>query len=225
MPVSRTRRVVRHRLAAEPDELHEHDVQDAEEHQRPHQLPRVAEDGAEELQLEVRHRERARELEEAPCGRRRARSGRGFAAARGPLTAGVLTGGMLPADRRRTPADYRYGHVAGRRPDSGRRGCLEVVPPSARTDSHPQGARGASVPAPRVRALGGASRCLVLGRAGRVLRDRRPERIRQEHAAEVHGGHLRDRSGARSRSAGACRRSSSSAWASTPTSRRATTSS
>jgi hypothetical protein len=56
---------VRHRLPAQPDELHEDDVEDAEQHQRSHQLPRVAEDGAEELQLEVRDRERPRELQEA----------------------------------------------------------------------------------------------------------------------------------------------------------------
>ena len=74
------------------------------------------------------------------------------------------------------------------------------------------------------RAPRGAPGRLVLGAAGRVLRDRRPQRLRQEHAAQVPGRHLRDRRRARSTSTAACRRSSSSASASTPTSRRATTS-
>ena len=60
-------------------------------------------------------------------------------------------------------------------------------------------------------------------RAGRVLRHRRPQRLGQEHAAQVHGRDLQGRRGRRSASTAACRRSSSSASASTRTSPRATT--
>ena len=59
---------------------------------------------------------------------------------------------------------------------------------------------------------------------GRVLRHRRPQRLRQEHAAEVPRRHLPRRTPARCGCAGGWRRSSSSASASTPTSPRATTS-
>ena len=53
--------------------------------------------------------------------------------------------------------------------------------------------------------------------AGRVLRHRRPQRLGQEHAAEVPRRDLPARQRRRSTSTGGCRRSSSSASASTPT--------
>ena len=47
--------------AAEPHELGEHEVEDAEQQQRPHQLPEVAEHRAEELEPELEHGERPRQ--------------------------------------------------------------------------------------------------------------------------------------------------------------------
>src|SRR5262249_5837513 len=51
--------------AAEVEDLREDDVEDAEEHQRPDQLPQVAEDRAEEAQAEVGDRDRPGQLAQA----------------------------------------------------------------------------------------------------------------------------------------------------------------
>ena len=51
---------------ADLDELGEDDVEHAEEQQRAHQLPEVAERGAEEAQLELGHRQGGGEVHEAP---------------------------------------------------------------------------------------------------------------------------------------------------------------
>ena len=81
-----------------------------------------------------------------------------------------------------------------------------------------QGARHPSVPAHRVPRAAGAARCLLRRPPGRVLRDRRPQRLRQEHAAEDHGEHLPRRSRPDPRWPGGWPPSSSSASASTPSS-------
>ena len=62
----------------------------------------------------------------------------------------------------------------------------------------------------------GARRRLLRRPPGRVLRHRRPQRLRQEHAAEAAGEHLPRRRRARSAWPAASPRSSSSASASTP---------
>ena len=61
--------------------------------------------------------------------------------------------------------------------------------------AHAQGARAAPAPPFAARALRGAERHLVRDRARGVLRDRRSQRQRQEHAAEVPGRDLRRRRG------------------------------
>src|SRR5262249_48387472 len=59
------RRVVLDAVAG-PDDLREHEPNHAEERERPHERPRVAERGAVEAQLEVGGRERPGEMPEAP---------------------------------------------------------------------------------------------------------------------------------------------------------------
>ena len=76
-----------------------------------------------------------------------------------------------------------------------RRGRVQAVRAAARARAHAQGARPASVPARRLGPAAGARRRLVHGPEGRVLRDRRPQRLRQEHAAEVPGRDLPRRRG------------------------------
>jgi hypothetical protein len=53
-------------VASQPHNLGEHDVEHAEQQQRPHELPQVAERRAEEAQLEVAYSERARQVPQAP---------------------------------------------------------------------------------------------------------------------------------------------------------------
>ena len=66
------RGVVRHALA-QLHELGEDHVEDPEQHQRPHQLPEVAEHRAEEAQLELQGGQRDGELEQPASGRCRGR--------------------------------------------------------------------------------------------------------------------------------------------------------
>ena len=56
-------------VVAEANDLREHEVEDAEQQQRPKQRPEIAENRAEVAELELRDRERTRDVEEAaPLG-------------------------------------------------------------------------------------------------------------------------------------------------------------
>ena len=85
-------------------------------------------------------------------------------------------------------ADVRGAHLT---PPGGRSvGRVENVPAAASGADDDQGALPPPVPTRRVRAPAGAGRRHVLGRARRVLRHRRPQRQRQEHATEDPRRHL-----------------------------------
>ena len=92
---------------------------------------------------------------------------------------------------------------------------VEDVPAAARAANDPQGALPPSVRGRRTSATR-ARRRQLRGRARRVLRDHRPERQRQEHAAEDPRRHLPAGPRDAFASTACCRRSSSSASVSTP---------
>ena len=60
------------------------------------------------------------------------------------------------------------------------------IPDAAAAGAHAEGARAASAAPHAIPDLPGPERHLVRGRAWRVLRNRGPQRQRQEHAAQVH---------------------------------------
>ena len=127
--------------------------------------------------------------------------------------------------RRRGAAEWLPSWLRDDRAGDRRRGREQELPPPTGADAHAQGAGAAPVPAHRRSTSSRAVRDVSFdGRARRVLRDRRAQRLGQEHAAEVprrastraDSGEIYDRRPA-------VDRSSSSASASTRTWRRATT--
>ena len=101
---------------------------------------------------------------------------------------------------------------------------VEDVPSATREADDVEGVLSAPAPSNAVRAAAGVTRRHFLGGERRVLRHHRPERQRQEHAAQDHRRHLPPGHAERCGSTASCPRSSSSASASTPSSRLATTS-